>query len=334
MQCLYPIELSQNHVTCGQCLNCRIDRQRKWTCRILLESKFYSETSFITLTYSDETIPKIVDDQGNISFTLSKPDLDNFIDKLRDRYRYIDGNFRFFAAAEYGFDENRPHYHLVIFGMGCQFQEMVESTWGKGFVTMSEIIPQRAAYVAQYTLKKNWKWLEGQHSAVIPEFSRQSRMPGIGALNIVMRYLEDLCTTKHGAEYIANTADVFRNIEIDGKNLPLGEYLRGKLRERLSIPAQRRDRLELFGKPTTWADKAEMVYGEDDYLWWNKHRFTGDIMHQNTPFSLHAKKKRIISEVPEAQRRREVLERKKAKARLAFLSGANPDKKNHRGIGA
>ncbi len=324
MQCLYPLETNQGHVTCGQCLNCRIDRQRIWTCRILLESKFYAESSFITLTYNDESIPKIVDDQGNISFTLSKKHIDNFIDRLRERYRHIDGMFRFFAAAEYGMEENRPHYHIVIFGMGTQFEEMVEKTWGKGYVTMSEIIPQRAAYVAQYTLKKNWKWLEGQHSAVIPEFSRQSRMPGVGALNIAMRYLEDLCTSKAGAEYIAKTTDVFRNIEIDGKNLPLGSYLRDKLRIRLGIPTIRADRLKLCGKPPTWVENAEQVYGEDDYKWWAQHRFTGDIMHQNTPFSLHGKKKRVKSEIPEARRRRNVIERKKKKARVAFATNT-PD---------
>ncbi len=332
MQCLYPIELSQNHVGCGQCLNCRIDKQRVWTCRILLESKFYAETSFITLTYSDETIPKIVDSDGNVSFTLSKIDLDVFIAKLRVNYRHMDGRFRFFAAAEYGMDENRPHYHLVIFGMGCQFEELVTATWGKGFVTMSEIIPQRAAYVAQYTLKKNWKWLEGQNDAVIPEFSRQSRMPGIGAHDTCLHYLRDLCTTKAGSEYIAATSDVFRNIEIDGKNLPLGEYLRAKLREVLGIPRTRRERLQLFNKPGTWTETAELIYGEDDYLWWQKHRFTGDIMHQNTPSSLHAKKKRTVTELPEARKRRITIERKKSKARIAFLSGG-PVSKNYRGIG-
>ncbi len=326
MQCLYPLETSLSHVTCGQCLNCRIDRQRVWTCRILLESKFYAETSFITLTYNDEHIPKIVDDQGNISFTLSKTDLDTFIAKLRVAYRHMDGNFRFFAAAEYGMDENRPHYHVVIFGMGCQFEEMVEKTWGKGFVTMTEIIPQRAAYVAQYTLKKNWKWLEGQHSAVIPEFSRQSRMPGVGALNICIRYLSDLMTTKAGSEYIANTTDVFRNIQIDGKLLPLGQYLRAKLRERLGIPRLRVDRLAAMGLLPTWADNAELLYGEDDYLWWQKHKFTGDIIHINTAALHHGKKKRVQAEIPEARRRRTVLERKAKKARAAF---ATPTTRNN-----
>ncbi len=332
MQCLYPTDTNQGLVTCGQCLNCRIDRQRIWTCRILLESKFHAETSFVTLTYNDDSIPKIVDSHGNVSFTLSKQDIDTFVQSLRDRYRYIDGNFRFFAAAEYGMEENRPHYHLVIFGMGIQFQEMVEKAWNKGFVTMTEIIPQRAAYVAQYTLKKNWKWLEGQHHAVIPEFSRQSRMPGVGAVNIAMRYLEDLHCGKSGAEYISKTTDVLRNIEIDGKNLPLGEYIRGKLRERIGIPRLRADRLAMFDKPPTWTDNAELVYGEDDYKWWEKHRFTGDIMHRNTPFTRHAKKARILDEVPGVQARRKTLERKKAKARMAFLSGGNPQP-GHKGIG-
>ncbi len=332
MQCLYPIETSLSHVTCGQCLNCRIDRQRVWTCRILLESKFYAETSFITLTYNDEHIPKVVDDQGNISFTLSKTDIDEFIAKLRRKYKHMDGNFRFFAAAEYGMDENRPHYHVVIFGMGTQWEQMIEETWGKGFVSMTEIIPERAAYVAQYTLKKNWKWLENQHSAVIPEFSRQSRMPGVGAHDICMRYLSDLMTTKSGAEYIATTTDVFRNIQIDGKLLPLGQYLRGKLRERIGIPARRHERLAAMGLLPTWVDNAEMVYGEDDYKWWANHKFTGDIHHISTAKLHHGKKKRVQEELPEAIRRRNVLERKKAKARIAFLSGG-PDTSNHKGIG-
>ncbi len=325
MQCLYPLEINQSHVTCGQCLNCRIDRQRVWTLRILLESKFYSESSFITLTYADETIPRLVDNHGNISYTLSKLHLDNFIANLRDRYRHMDGLFRFFACGEYGMEGNRPHYHAIIFGMGCQFEDLVTSTWGKGFVTMSEVIPQRAAYVAQYTLKKNWKWLKTQHQACIPEFSRQSRMPGIGAHESCMQYLERLCLSKHGAEYIATTADVFRSVEIDGKLMPLGAYLRGKLRERLGIPAQRRDRLKLFNKPTAWADKAELTYGEDDYLWWEKHRFTGDIMYQNTPLALHGKNARITKEVPEVRRRSAAIARKKEKARNAYLSGRSQD---------
>ncbi len=285
------------------------------------------------MTYDEKNIPKIVDQQGKISFTLSKQDIDKFIDNLRDRYRHVNGNFRFFAAAEYGMEENRPHYHVVIFGMGCQFEEMVADTWAKGFVTMSEIIPQRAAYVAQYTLKKNWKWLEGQHHSVIPEFTRQSRMPGIGAVNIAMRYLEDLCTSRAGAEYISKMADVFKNIELDGKNLPLGNYLRGKLRERLGIPAQRAARLAKFGYQASWVPDPELPYGEDDQKWWDKHRFSGDIIHQSTPFSLHAKKKSVKERLPEAKRRRVVLERKKGKARLAYLSGGNPTDKTIKGIG-
>ncbi len=333
MQCLYPTQTNQGHVTCGQCLNCRINRQREWTCRILLESKFYAETSFITLTYDDDTVPKLVDGNGNISLTLSKSHLEVFIHNLRDRYRHMDGRFRFFAAGEYGMDENRPHYHLVIFGMGCQWEDLIRETWDKGFVSMSEIIPQRAAYIAQYTLKKNWKWLEGQHHAIVPEFSRQSRMPGIGALDPCLRYLADLQLSKAGSEYMCTTTDVFRCIELDGKNLPLGNYLRGKLREMCGVPKYRYQRLAEFGVPQTWADKTEQVYGEDDYKWWAKHRFQADIMHQNTPASLHAKKTRIQKELPEARRRRKVLERKKAKARIAYLSGG-PAKANDPGIGS
>ncbi len=334
MQCLYPTQTNQGHVTCGQCLNCRIDRQREWTCRILLESKFYAETSFVTLTYNDESIPKLVDDQGNVSFTLSKSHLETFIHNFRDRYRHMDGRFRFFACGEYGMEENRPHYHLIVFGLGQQWGDLIEKTWGKGFITISEIIPQRAAYVAQYTLKKNWKWLKTQHHAIYPEFSAQSRMPGVGAINCCMKYLEDLQMSREGAEYIATTSDVVKCIQLDGKLLPLGNYLRKKLRDRCGVSQLRSKRLADLGIPSTWADKTEMVYGEDDYKWWDDHAFKWDIMHQNTPASMNAKKTRIQAELPEARRRRKVLERKKSKARLAFLSGGPASKDTDTGIGS
>lgn len=40
--------------SCGQCLPCRVKYRRLWTHRCLLEQRMHSDSSFLTLTYSDE----------------------------------------------------------------------------------------------------------------------------------------------------------------------------------------------------------------------------------------------------------------------------------------
>jgi len=45
-------------VPCGQCIGCRLERSRQWAVRCVHESSLYDRNCFITLTYSDEYLPR------------------------------------------------------------------------------------------------------------------------------------------------------------------------------------------------------------------------------------------------------------------------------------
>lgn len=95
-------------VPCGQCIACRLNKVRDWTLRIMHEAKFYKDNVFLTITYSPENLPA----DGSIH----KEDLQLFLKRLRKALG--EEKIRYFACGEYGEKYSRPHYHLIIFGIG------------------------------------------------------------------------------------------------------------------------------------------------------------------------------------------------------------------------
>lgn len=132
------------------------------------------------------------------SFTLNKRDVQLFMKRLRRRFD--DRKIRFYLAGEYGEKFHRPHYHAIVFGIGCDdfpdlcehgknelgdtyyTSDMLYKTWTNGFVLLSDVSWKTCAYVSRYCTKK----LNGAYSIdyavrnCIPEFSLMSRKPGIG----------------------------------------------------------------------------------------------------------------------------------------------------------
>ena len=45
-------------IACGQCQGCRLERSRQWAVRCLHESKLHADNCFLTLTYSEEHLPR------------------------------------------------------------------------------------------------------------------------------------------------------------------------------------------------------------------------------------------------------------------------------------
>lgn len=89
---------------CGQCLNCRISRRRDWQSRLLLEAASHDYGAFVTLTYSPVGGPPPI---------LFKPHLKDFLRVLREKHPAL----RFFAAAEYGANAGRAHYHVHLLSL-------------------------------------------------------------------------------------------------------------------------------------------------------------------------------------------------------------------------
>lgn len=181
---------------CGQCVGCRLERSRQWAVRCMHESSMHLDNSFITLTYDDDHVPN--------DYSLNYRHFQLFMKRVR---RNLNARVRFYMCGEYGETYSRPHYHACLFGFrpddlypwrmsGAGFQlyrsPMLERLWPRGSVEVGDVTFESAAYVARYIMKKvtgshaesHYEMVDGVTGEVftrVPEFTRMSLKPGIGA---------------------------------------------------------------------------------------------------------------------------------------------------------
>jgi len=210
-------------------MNCRINRRRQWTARLMMELKTHLTASFVTLTYRPEDVPVAVCD-GMVQQVLNPKHMTAFLKAMA----YILGTSpRYFYVGEYGSQTQRPHYHALLFGLDPLRQDLIERAWKYGFVSSYEVNEKRCAYVAHYTTKK---WLQKSTPALAgrpPEFARMSRKPGIGVpfLPAVVASMQ----TRTGSAAIAN-GELPNVARIEGKQYPLDRFMMEKMREGLGLP--------------------------------------------------------------------------------------------------
>lgn len=229
MLCRNPYVKGKHAYPCGRCLPCRLNNRRTWTQRIILEAGLYEDNAFLTLTYSDEFLPH----------SLNPKHVQDFLKRLR--FAIAPLRIRYFAVGEYGDESNRPHYHIVVFGLPpcergssrfdrrtdrcCSICNLVRATWGLGNVFVGTVSNASAQYVAGYTVKKltdaRDPLLNGRH----PEFARMSLRPGIGA-----DALHEIASELMRLGLDISQPDVPSALRHGSKILPLGRYLRRRLR--------------------------------------------------------------------------------------------------------
>lgn len=208
---------------------------------MMLEKLKSAGSSFVTLTYSDETMPIIKRSDLSIT-TLVPKDLQDFLKRFRKAIS--PARVRYYAVGEYGDKTWRPHYHIALFGYStcvygrsqysklrvncCPVCDLVRDTWGLGFVYLGELEVKSAAYIAGYMMKKMTKVDDERLQGRAPEFARMSLRPGIGAgaLLEVAQSLLDLNLDE-------KLVDVPTALRHGSKLMPLGRYLSGRLREML-----------------------------------------------------------------------------------------------------
>lgn len=208
---------------------------------MVLESFAHEHSSFATLTYNE--VPA-----GN---SLSIEHCRDWLKRLR--WSYSPKKIRFFLAGEYGDKSQRPHYHVALFGIdritagGMDgISGLVQSSWGHGYTYVGDLNVKSAAYIAGYVTKKINKYemvkvkkivdgvnreyyLDGR----LAQFNRMSLRPGIG-FNAVENISETLASDA-GLGSIKENRDVPGSLRILGSILPLGRYIRGKLRQRFEV---------------------------------------------------------------------------------------------------
>ena len=183
-----------------------MERARCWSVRCSDEIQMYPDSSFITLTFNDESLRKLSPD--------SSLDLDHyqrFIKRIRDDdrlFRIRQGlpprDIRYFVCGEY-MKSWRPHYHLLIFNYDISdlqylktvngnhyfISDYMRKMWPYGFHVIGKANYETAGYIARYCLKKvngsqaetHYKRVNcfGDEVQLKPEFLKMSNRPGIGA---------------------------------------------------------------------------------------------------------------------------------------------------------
>lgn len=212
MSCFYPLRAFRDEdgkivfkdgpwavatlwLPCGRCIGCRLEHSRQWSVRIMHEASLYDVSSFVTLTYDDAKCPP--------RSGLVYEDFQLFMKRVRKKF----GPTRFFMCGEYGEENDRPHFHAGLFGVGFLADRYywrksksgfplfrsptLEELWPHGNSEFGDLTLESAAYMARYTFKK----LDGDYKSkynridvdtgevyqVPQEFARMSLKPGIGA---------------------------------------------------------------------------------------------------------------------------------------------------------
>jgi len=144
---------------CGRCTGCKLEKSRQWAVRCNHEAQLYPENCFVTLTYDREHLP--------IDYSVHPREMQLFVKKLRKSLH--PKPIRFYLGAEYGDENLRPHYHLLIFNHDFNDKIFYEKTprcdylytsptltklWGKGLATLGAVTFESAGYTARYSTKK------------------------------------------------------------------------------------------------------------------------------------------------------------------------------------
>ncbi|AXL14887.1 replication initiator protein [Microviridae sp.] len=222
---------------------------------------------------------------------------------------------RYVAVGEYGSETWRPHYHLVLFGHGLEIEPVVNDAWSEksgeqtGFSQVSEMTFDRAMYIAHYTVKKITQQGDPHLKGRLPEFSRWSKGMGLPAISWLadtmgksIKYPEDSLTTDgpQFGEYgpmLRLIGDVFNTVRIEGRILPLGLYMRRKLRESLGLSQNARERAIQLGRFNH--DTGEIYEQELP----KEYCPTADLSDVRTPWRIEAEAKKRRAQQIEVDKR-------------------------------
>jgi len=227
-------EVEQIQLPCGRCVGCQQDTADGWAVRCVHESRYHDHTYFVTLTYNDECLPH--------DMSLNNRDYQTFLKRLR--YHAPQCDIRYLLAGEYGGRTQRPHFHLILFGVPLHGRSVgkseagfdmyvdpaLEECWGQGFANFGEFNIGTARYVAKYLNKKKYgdeaervdphtglkhyeriNWVTGEITEVMPEFIRASKNPALG-----LRWFE-----KYGLQDVYLSGDF---IMLDGLRFKAPRY--------------------------------------------------------------------------------------------------------------
>lgn len=244
MLCRDPFVKAGAAYPCGRCAPCLHSRRRVWAHRIMLEAMCHEHNCFLTLTYADKNLPMTSELSGSVLGSLSPLHLRDWLKRLRDRISPL--KIRFYAVGEYGDETERPHYHIILFGFPtckrgrtlrrgfslepvwsdcCDTCRLVGDTWGYGNVDLGQVTKDSSGYIAGYVVKKMNRFDDPRLNGRYPEFCRMSRQNGGIGYDGLWEVASSLMYHR-----LDERPDVPAGLRVASKSMPLGRYLRSKLR--------------------------------------------------------------------------------------------------------
>lgn len=182
---------TEMNLPCGYCILCRQEQSRQWAVRITHEAQLHEDNSFVTLTYDDKNLP-----------TYNQLNYQHLQQWWRRTKRAHPG-IRFYGVGEYGERNDRPHYHVCVFGEAFRKDRIIlresphllwtspelQASWGLGHVSVGELNFQTAQYTAGYmhkklARKKQYVRIDEDTGELVPleqPRSFSSKHPAIGA---------------------------------------------------------------------------------------------------------------------------------------------------------
>lgn len=196
----------------------------------MLEASQHQDNSFVTLTYDPELYN---------GASLEPRHTELFLKRFRKQIE--PKKIRFYLVGEYGERNNRPHYHLALFGYPmcvrgdtrycgksfncCSACRNIHFAWGYGRVSNLNLEKNSAQYIAGYVTKKMTRRDDPRLNLREPEFSRMSRMPALGT-----NAMHDVADTILTLDLHKTQSDVPVTLRHGPQEFPLGRTLRKKLR--------------------------------------------------------------------------------------------------------
>jgi len=140
-------------IGCGQCIQCRRQKYLNWKIRLTEELKSNKECLFITLTFSPESLIRLLKDYGlkNECSAVAGKAIRLFLERYRKKYKH---SLKHWFVTELGDNHSeRLHIHGLIWNV--EEKEKLEEIWSYGNVKVDKrpVTEKTIGYCAKYILK-------------------------------------------------------------------------------------------------------------------------------------------------------------------------------------
>lgn len=224
-----PGRIESVPVPCGRCPYCLKRRVSEWSFRLRKQDEISVCSFFVTLTYSEPPIsPKGF-------MTLNKVCTQRFFKRLRKATPQT--TWKYYLVGEYGSQNWRPHYHIILFAdtQWSKDQLLIQlyKSWDKGVIDVGTVTGASVAYTLKYVQKPK-RVPAHKNDDRLPEFSLMSKGLGINYL------------TQNIVDYHASNLSENYAVQ-DGYKVPLPRYYR----DRILTPDQKLQQRKIIRSVTT-----------------------------------------------------------------------------------